>query len=84
MKGLSTNVGMNYIGVCLIAMSIAETLEGDWKQYLASGALAVMALMAFLTRGSGLEPYEGPALKDEVLDPADEDIHEALRRGREE
>lgn len=80
--GLSTDRGMDYIAVCVIVLGIADTLDNNWKQYLAGGALCAIVLVAYFTRGSRLQPHEGQAIKNEALEPTDEEVADALRKVR--
>lgn len=82
MKGLDTNRGMNYLGVCFLALTIAQDIDGPWKQYIVSGVLLAMTIVAFITRGSGIAPHEGEQLKAGTFEPSDDDVAEALRRSR--
>lgn len=84
MKGLDTNRGMNYLGVCFLALTIAQDIDGPWKQYIVSGVLFAMTIIAFLTRGSGIAPHEGEQIKSETIEPTEDEITEALRRLRSE
>ena len=81
MKGLDTSRGMNYLGVCLLALNITQDIDGPWKQYLVSGVLLAMTIIAFLTRGSGIAPHEGKEIKHSI-EPSDDEVAEALRRVR--
>lgn len=80
--GLSTDRGMDYQAALFLALAIASDIEGEWKQYIVMACLVTMAVVAFFTRGSGIEPHEGPAMKGSVLEPSDADVAEALRKVR--
>lgn len=82
MKGLDTNRGMNYLGVCFLALTVAQDIDGPWKQYVVSGVLLAMTIIAFLTRESGVEPHEGEQIKAETIEPSDDEVAAALKRVR--
>lgn len=80
--GLSTDRGMDYQAALFLALAIASDIDGEWKQYITIAALATMAVVAFFTRGSGIDPHEGPAIKDQAIEPTDEQVADALRKVR--
>ena len=81
---LSTDRGFNYIGVCLVAVNIAEKLESQlWQEIIVTLALLAMTIVAWLTRGSGISPSAGEVILDESsAQPSEEAIAEAIERAR--
>ena len=80
MNGLSTDTGSNYSAILYMAMgSIVAMEDGSWKSILLAVCLLCLALVSWITKGSGLTKEQG----DQLLDTA-EDIQDVLRRGRNE
>lgn len=69
-------------GMAIFAPVIAEMPEGWERTGLISLFCICMTLINWRTVGSGLSEAEGQAIKDRVLNPADEDIRDAVARGR--
>lgn len=77
---MNTNSGMNWLGLLFMAMGgINEMPEGTMKSALLSICLICSALIAFATRGSGLNKDQAK----EVLDVS-KDLQDVLGEGRED
>ena len=80
MNGLTTDSGSNYQAVIYMAMgSIVAMEDGSWKSILIAICLICLALVSWMTKGSGLTKEEGKKLLDTA-----EDITDVLRRGRDD
>lgn len=76
---MTTNTGQNWSAAVWLVMSAITAMDtGTEKTILLAVGMAVMALIAWRTTGSGLSPKEG----NEVLDTV-EDIQSVLKRSRE-
>ena len=80
MNGLTTDSGLNYQAVIYMAMgSIVAMEDGSWKSILIAICLICLALVSWMTKGSGLTKEDGKKLLDTA-----EDITDVLRRGRDD
>ena len=76
---MSTNAGMNWQAVMWLCMSAVTAMEsGTERTVLLSIGMVVMAIVAWRTTGSGLNPKEA----QEVLDTT-ESVQNVLKRGRD-
>jgi len=76
---VTTDKGMNWVGIFFLAMSGINTMpEGQAKTVLLSICMIASAVVAFATKGSGLNKSEG----DELINTT-EDLKDVLSKGRE-
>lgn len=75
---MTTDKGMNWVGIFFLAMSGINTMpEGQAKTVLLSICMIASAVVAFATKGSGLNKSEG----EEIID-ATQDLKDVLGEGR--
>ena len=73
MKGMTTNTGLNWLGLLiLIYEGVSPMPDGAGKQILTGLVLTAAAVIAFVTRGSGLSEEQAKRIleksgMDEVL-----------------
>lgn len=76
---MTTNVGQSWTAVVWLVMSAITAMDtGTEKTILLAVGMVIMALIAWRTTGSGLNPKEA----QEVLDTT-ESVQEVLKRGRD-
>ena len=76
---MTTNVGQNWTAVVWLVMSAITAMDtGTEKTVLLAVGMVIMALIAWRTTGSGLNPKEA----QEVLDTT-ESVQDVLKRGRD-
>ena len=76
---MTTNVGQNWTAVVWLVMSAITAMDtGTEKTVLLAVGMVIMALIAWRTTGSGLNPKEA----QEVLDTT-ESVQGVLKRGRD-
>lgn len=69
---MNTNTGMNWIGLLFTIMAgVNEMPEGNMKSALLSLCLVCSAVIAFATRGSGLDVQKGKEVLDVSKDLKD-------------
>ena len=79
MKGLTTNTGLNWLGfLILIYEGISPMPDGAGKQILTGLVLTAAAIIAFITKGSGLDKEQA----DRILENSS--IEDVLKEGRDE
>lgn len=78
MKGLSTDTGTNWIGLLvLVYEGIRPMPEGMSKEILTGLVLTSIAIVAFATKGSGLNKEQANRIMNNA------DINDVLKKGRE-
>lgn len=80
MKGMTTNVGQNWQGILWMAMGVITTMDPGWERTtLLAFSMIVMAVIAFVTKGSGLSTEDSQKLVDRL---EDEEIQRLLDEDR--
>lgn len=80
---MTTNAGQNWQGILWMAMGVITTMDPGWERTtLLAFSMIVMAVIAFVTRGSGLSTEDSQRIVDRLEDEEiqrllDEDRHAA-------
>ena len=80
MRGMTTNVGQNWQGILWMAMGVITTMDPGWERTtLLAFSMIVMAVVAFVTKGSGLSTEDSQRIVDRM---DDEEIQRLLDEDR--